>query len=428
MSDISKPQGGAERGPAHRRPIQRREMLRGSLAAGGLLGATACTPAASRFGAFAQGHYRPDLTPLRISADRIMEIKCCLRPFRAMGPRLDAEQIGDTLVVYNYGHGGSGWSLSWGSADIAVEKAMSVLPKEIAVIGCGVIGLTTAIMAQRAGAKVTIYTRDQLPHTRSVRAQGSWTPDSRIALTDPAGPAFGALWERMARTSYYNFRSFLGLADKPVDFGDNYTLSDHPAGPREAETLDPSITANYATTGMPHQSAEFASYMDRIRDITPSREIMPAGSTPFRQPFVARQSHMFFNFTTYGHRMMDMFHAAGGSIVERNFRSPGEFASLPQKVVIVCLGYAARDFLGDRSLIPVRGQTAWLVPQPDMNYGVYYKGFIALSKADGIVIQNVSSPLHEMAGVGDSNEVPIPQETLEGITRLQDVFPPEKTA
>ena len=50
------------------------------------------------------------LVPLRASVDRIFDITVCTRPFRAAGPRLDVEQVGDTLVVHNYGHGGSGWS------------------------------------------------------------------------------------------------------------------------------------------------------------------------------------------------------------------------------------------------------------------------------------------------------------------------------
>ena len=50
------------------------------------------------------------------------------------------------------------------------------------------VGLTSAIVAQRAGAQVTIYARDMYSRTRSARATGSWTPDSRICLTEPAGP------------------------------------------------------------------------------------------------------------------------------------------------------------------------------------------------------------------------------------------------
>src|SRR5580692_5206495 len=65
------------------------------------------------------------LARLRASPDRITSITVCTRPFRAQGPRIEAERIGEQTVVHNYGHGGSGWSLSWGSSSIAVEKAMA---------------------------------------------------------------------------------------------------------------------------------------------------------------------------------------------------------------------------------------------------------------------------------------------------------------
>jgi len=65
------------------------------------------------------------LPPLHASPDRITAITVCTRPFRAQGPRLDVEQVGQKTVIHNYGHGGSGWSLSWGSSGIAVQKALA---------------------------------------------------------------------------------------------------------------------------------------------------------------------------------------------------------------------------------------------------------------------------------------------------------------
>src|SRR5689334_10076906 len=59
-----------------------------------------------------------DIVPIRADLDRIFRITVCLRPFRAVGPRQDVERVGDKVVAHNYGHGGSGWSLSWGSADL----------------------------------------------------------------------------------------------------------------------------------------------------------------------------------------------------------------------------------------------------------------------------------------------------------------------
>lgn len=401
--------------------MDRRQLLKASLATGGLMGLGGCATA-PRGGAPVFRDPMLSLAPIRAATDRIFDIKVCLRPFRVLGPRLDVEQIGGAMVVHNYGHGGSGWSLAWGSANIAVQKAMSTSPARIAVIGCGIIGLTSAITAQRAGAQVTIYTRELLPKTRSVRANGSWTPSSRIALTQPAGPAFGALWEQMARYSWKTYRSYLGLAGNPVAFCDQYALSDTPFQP-SVHQPDPAVLGSYETSGMPQQNYEFARYDDRIRDLTPRAEILPEGATPFPVKHVSRRSGMFFNFTELGQVLMREFYGAGGKVVIRQFHAPAELGELPEKVVINCPGYAARDMWKDKAMIPVRGQTGWLVPQPEVNYGLSYQGTSVLSKSDGIMVLRPPGPVQgEMNGVGDSNEIAIRSETESAVRVIEQLF------
>jgi hypothetical protein len=94
----------------------RRGLLQASLM-GGMLAGCSTAPGGSSFEA------APPLVPIRARTDRIFDIAVCLRPFRPAGPRVDTERVGDTLVVHNYGHGGSGWSLSWGSSARAVRLA-----------------------------------------------------------------------------------------------------------------------------------------------------------------------------------------------------------------------------------------------------------------------------------------------------------------
>jgi hypothetical protein len=64
--------------------------------------------------------------------------------------------------------------------------------QECAVLGCGALGLTAALTAQRMGLRVTIYAKERPPYVRSARATGAWTPDSRIALTSAVAPDFAA--------------------------------------------------------------------------------------------------------------------------------------------------------------------------------------------------------------------------------------------
>lgn len=348
-----------------------------------------------------------DLAPLRARVDRIFDITVCLRPFRAAGPRLDAEQVGKAFVVHNYGHGGSGWSLSWGSGAAAVRTAMSRSPRKVAVIGCGALGLTSAILAQEAGAAVTIYTRDLLPDTPSSRATGSWTPDSRIALTDAAGPSFPDQWEQMARASFKRFRRYLGLPGDPVAWFDRYFLSD------DAMAAPPPPPP-------PHPALDFAHYFGRLRDITPRVEVLDPRDTPFPVDRVRRQSQMMFNIAPYAHGLLTDFRLAGGRIVRREFHSPAEIARLPENVVINCVGYGARALWRDDTVVPVRGQVAWLLPQPDVSYGVFYRAVSMVPRRDGIVVQAVDGG--DMKGFGETDEAPDRAEAEGAVLKLAEVF------
>jgi hypothetical protein len=131
------------------------------LAGGGLIGLGGCattplakaptpapyvTPYADR---------RPPIAPVHARMDRVFDITVCLRPFRAAGPRLDAERVGDALVVHNYGHGGSGWSLSWGSGTMAVRKAMATNPTSGAHAGCLDLGRSREILVTDKGGSVS---------------------------------------------------------------------------------------------------------------------------------------------------------------------------------------------------------------------------------------------------------------------------------
>ncbi len=396
-------------------PLHRRRLLQGSAALGGLgvFGLGGCATASGPGGAGVQAagfpiyDAVPPLAPIRAEKDRLFDITVCLRPFRAAGPRLDTEQLGDKLVVHNYGHGGSGWSLSWGSGAVAVGKAMASSPREIAVIGCGAIGLTSAILAQQAGAKVTIYARDLLPQARSARATGSWTPDSRIALSDVAGPKFGDLWEEMARTSFKTYRRYLGLPGRPVEWNDRYILSDLTPEEQERRANEP-------------EKLSFGRYEDRIRDLTPRYEPVPASQNPFPTPYVRRSSSMMFNIADYGHTLMTDFFAAGGVFQRMEFHTPQDLLALKEAVIINCPGYGGRALWKDETIVPVRGQIGWLIPQPEADYGFFYNGVSILSRTDGIVVQALEGG--DMKGYGDDHEVADRAESEAAVATIAELY------
>ena len=366
--------------------MNRRGLLQASLLGSGVLAGCSTAPGSS----FDAG---PPLAPIRARTDRIFDMDVCLRPFRPAGPRVEVERLGDILVVHNYGHGGSGWSLSWGSSARAVRLAMQASPGEVAVIGCGILGLTSALLAQRAGARVTIYAREQMPLTTSARATGEWTPDSRIALANAAGPDFAAVWEEMARTAFKTHRDYLGLPGTPVEWIDQYSVADDNARIRR-----------------------------RIADLVPKWRRVPADATPFKAGAVARSEIMIFNIADYGHTLLNDFFIAGGQFRRAEFQAPAQIAALGKKVVINCTGYGARALWKDETLTPVRGQIARLIPQPDVRYGLIYRQVIAVPRRDGIVVQSFEGG--EMKGYGDTNETPDRAEAEQAVTTLAELFSP----
>jgi D-amino-acid oxidase len=402
--------------------MRRREFLRGAGGVAGLglvsglAGCAAKKPvvaAAPTAPALPFYDSMPTLVPIRAHEDRIFRITVCLRPFRAEGPRIDAERVGDKVVVHNYGHGGSGWSLSWGSGAIAVRKAMEALAaagsgKDVAVIGAGALGLTSASLLQRAGAKVTIYAKERAPEVRSSRATGSWTPDSRIAMTDSVAPGFPAMWEEMARTSFSMYQSYLGMPGNPVEYTDRYTLWGDP------------LTAAEQARRQQMKPMGFARYEDRIADITPQGVDLPPGSNPFPTKYARRNSSMQFNIADYSRQLMTDFLIAGGKIETMEFHSPQELSALPQKAIINCTGYGARALWKDESIIPVRGQIAWLIPQPEVNYGLYFGDLGVLGRRDGIVVQ--SNELGEATGWKDDNETPDRGEAVRAVQELAAMY------
>jgi glycine/D-amino acid oxidase-like deaminating enzyme len=330
-------------------------------------------PAAQPAAAFAPP---APLAPIRASADRIVALHACTRPFRAQGPRIEAERIGRKTVIHNYGHGGSGWSLSWGSAAIATQLARATGQTRLAVIGCGAIGLTTALVAQRAGLRVRIYAKERPPEVRSSFATGVWSPDSRVCTSAYATPAFARRWEQMARTSFSMYQNLLGLPGDPIEWRDGYVLSDVPFD-------SPSGHGGHGEPDYPPLETQY------LADLGPHSQPLAPGQHPFPVAHVRRYTQLVFNISAYARLLMDDFLAAGGEIETRAFESPRQFAALREKTLVNATGYGARALLGDDSLVPVRGQTARLVPQPEVTYGLVYRGhnLNVVPRRDGILVQ-----------------------------------------
>ena len=344
---------------------------------------------------------RAQLPPMRVSVDGITRITVCTRPFRAAGPLLDVETIGQQTIVHNYGHGGSGWSLSWGSSTIAVRNAVATGARDIAVIGCGALGLTSAILAQRAGLSVTIYAKERPPNVRSSLATGLWTPDSRICLEENASADFKRAWEAMCRTSFAAYRNYLGRSGDAVETIDTYALGD--------DRLE--VAAEAGAAGAAPRFAELQREM--VPDLMPRSEILPRERNPFPTARAVQSSRMMFNLTSYTDLLMAEFMGRGGRIETREFGSPSQFAELPQRTLINATGYGARALFGDETITPVRGQLARLMPQEELHYSVAYRGTLLVPRRDGLAVQALGR--NDGFGFGDESTAPDTAEAMQAV-------------
>jgi glycine/D-amino acid oxidase-like deaminating enzyme len=297
--------------------------------------------------------------------------------------------------------------LSWGSGSIATAHALATGERDVAVLGCGAIGLTNALLLQRAGARVTIYAKELPPNVRSSLASGLWTPDSRICLEENATAAFKQQWEQMARFSFQNYQSFLGLPGTPVEFIDSYFVSDDPASRRRPATVD--------------SRPPFAELQrELLADLIPQGLDFVPGTHPFGPRYLRRNSLMMFNISSYTRTLLAEFAANGGKIEIAEFHAPDELSRLKEKTLINATGYGARALFGDQSVIPVRGQLARAIPQPEVNYGLFYKGVSFVPRRDGLVFQAVGDS--DYYGYDDPTVLPDRAEAERAVNTIAGLF------
>ncbi len=259
------------------------------------------------------------------------------------------------------------------------------------MLGCGALGLTSGLLLQRAGARVTIYAKDLPPNVRSSLATGVWSPDSRICLEQHGTPPFKRLWESMARRSWQTYQTLLGLPGEPVEYFDDYYVSDEGASASGRDS---------PTDGRP----PFAKLeKDLLGDLAPRPKDFPPRSHPFGARTVRGTSRMMFNINAYARMLVSDFLAGGGKIEVVEFHGPADLRALRQKTLINATGYGARALFGDESVVPVRGQLARMIPQPDIRYGLVYRNVSFVPRRDGLVFQAMGE--NDYYGYGDDTTV-----------------------
>ena len=334
--------------------VDRRTWLKA--AGGAMVGAgfgAGCTAPATR---------SSRLPKVQVSPDRVIRTTVGLRPTRPSGFVLKSERVDDKTVIHNYGHGGSGMSLSWGTAHLATEEALKTGETRYAVIGAGVVGLSTARLLQRHGFDVTIYAKDLPPRTTS-NMSAAWFGPTGASDRDHTTPEFTEVWHKATRLSHRYFQDYLGEA-YGVRWLPYYSFSENP----------------------PNPEAQQGGLGQLITDLYPETVELEPDQHPFSAPYVRRRWTMRFEPAVYLSAILRDVRLAGGRVVVREFESLDQLLSLDEPVLVNCTGLGAKELFGDEELHPVKGQLTVLLPQPDIDYMTVGGGLYMLPRRDGIVL------------------------------------------
>ncbi len=306
-------------------------------------------------------NYTPSGSPLRrvnINQSRVIRTVTGLRPYRRQGFVVNSQQLGDKTLIHNYGHGGGGITLSWGTSHLAMRMALTTIHKQCAVLGCGVMGLTTARLMQDQGWDVTIYAKALPPYTTSNIAGGQWSPAS-VYEEGYLTPQFKQQFDEAMALSYRYYQDLVG-PKYGVKWISNYQFSNTPR----------------PTDDLVHN---YQSMYPQLKDLGPSQH-------PFPIAYASHYDTMLIEPATFLTALMQDFYGAGGRIEVKQFSEEAEIQLLAQPVVFNCTGLGARDLFGDEKLFPIKGQLSFVLPQKEVDYITITDDTYMFPRSDGILL------------------------------------------
>ena len=330
-----------------------------------------CAPARSTRPGPTRSYSAPDtsfidgacgLPSVRVAPEREIRTVVGLRPYRPSGFVVRAERLGDTLVVHNYGHGGAGITLSWGTSRLAVDIGAPGHRGPVAVIGCGAVGLANARLLQEAGYAVTIYAKAMPPETTSNIAGGQWFP---AFLSDPEKTTT-AFEQQLLAAANYAYRRY------PIMVGPRFGVR---------------WMRNYFLGHHEFNESGYLGAQSPLRGMMPEYRALAPDEHPFAGwDFVRQMDTLIIEPPVYLAAMLDEFNIAGGRIVIGEIADRRAILALPEKLVFNCTGLGAKDLFDDEELTPIKGQLTFLLPQPEVQYAVLGGDLYMFPRSDGILL------------------------------------------
>lgn len=296
-----------------------------------------------------------------LSDDQILRIASGIRPCRKGGLRLDVGKLGKRPIIHNYGHGGCGVTLSLGCAERVVEMMGETVPAEssVAVLGGGVVGLSSAMLLADAGYAVTVYAERFGDDTTSSIAGALWLP---TGIDFPKKKADRTKLNDALRRSARRF----GMLDRGL------------WGVEELPVYEPA------------HSAEFPEYFESgvlglPRQLTKA-EPKPGSITEgrlFRTNFIHTPRFM--------RQLVEECETKGVTLEERSFEAVADVKALEEDAIVNCLALGSRTIFNDAKVYPVRGVLVHMQPQ-ELGYIVHDEYRYMFPREDALILGGTFEP------------------------------------
>jgi glycine/D-amino acid oxidase-like deaminating enzyme len=215
--------------------------------------------------------------------------------------------------------------------------------RRAAVIGCGVVGLTSARQLQRRGFEVTIYADHVPPDTTSNMSLAGFTPTSGLLEFRRRTPEWEEQFRRAVVLAYRQLQLLVGPR-----YGISWIRSYTPTNDERAASGSIAILPKEVQTG---------------------QVLLQPGEHPFPTKFAIESLMMRIEPSIYLEALLADFHQFGGRLVIRKLDRVEDVMYLPEPLVVNCTGLGSKALFDDQEVVPLKGQLTVAVPQPEVNYG-----------------------------------------------------------
>lgn len=272
-----------------------------------------------------------------ISQQEVIGMSAGVRPFRKSGVRIETDTLSDKLLIHNYGYGGSGLTLSFGGAKEVLDLMAEHRPSSnvVAVLGAGVIGLSTAYDLLDNGYEVHIYSDAWSPSLTSNVAAGIWSP---LSYPQDLPEEKKKLHQKLLYTSEQRFLNSIG-SDPEFD------------GVRMITSYVFKSEGTYVSTRTEQKGEEVIVHFDN--GVTKKgRRVNELGI----------EGHLF---------IQDLYakvKSKGAKLLHKHFGSLDDILALEESSIVNCMSMGSRELFDDREFVPARGQIIYFAPQDGIDY------------------------------------------------------------